>query len=165
MGIYSKHVLPHVIHFACGLKPNMRQREKVVPLASGEVLEIGVGSGLNLPFYDPSRVTRLWGLEPAAEMRRLAAGAVRRLPFKFEFIERPGEEIPLDANSVDTVLITYTLCTIPGAVVVAYLLLVVSDVRSRNGEPLDPDGQRSLDAHERRDAQRRANKGARGGGW
>jgi len=77
------------------------------------VLEIGVGSGLNLPFYDPSRITRLWGLEPSAEMRRLAEPAVDSLPFKFEFIDLPGEEIPLDANSVDTVLITYTLCTIP----------------------------------------------------
>lgn len=90
----------------------MRQREKVVPLASGEVLEIGVGSGLNFPFYDPGRVTKLWGLEPSAEMRRLAEGAVRSLPFKFEFIDLPGEEIPLDAKSVDTVLVTYTLCTI-----------------------------------------------------
>lgn len=113
MGIYAKYILPRVVHFACGLKPNMRQRAKVVPLASGEVLEIGVGSGLNLPFYDPGRVTRLWGLEPSAEMRRLAAGAVRTLPFEFEFIDLPGEEIPLDANSVDTVLVTYTLCTIP----------------------------------------------------
>jgi len=112
MGIYSKYILPRAVHFACSLKPNMRQREKVVPLASGEVLEIGVGSGLNFSFYDPSRVTKLWGLEPSAEMRRLAAGAVRSLPFQFEFIDLPGEEIPLDANSVDTVLVTYTLCTI-----------------------------------------------------
>jgi len=113
MGVYSKYILPRVVHFTCGQKPCMLQREKVVPLASGEVLEIGVGSGLNLPFYDPARVTRLWGLEPSVEMRRLAANAVRALPFKFEFIDLPGEEIPLDANSVDTVLITYTLCTIP----------------------------------------------------
>ena len=90
MGFYSKYILPHVIHFACGLKPNMRQREKVVPLASGEVLEIGVGSGLNLSYYDPSRVTKLWGLEPSAEMRRLAEGAVRSLPFNFEFLDLPG---------------------------------------------------------------------------
>ena len=113
MGIYAKYILPRAVHFTCGLKPNMRQREKVVPLASGEVLEIGVGSGLNFRFYDPSRVTKLWGLEPSVEMRRMAEGAVRSLPFKFEFIDLPGEEIPLDANSVDTVLTTYTLCTIP----------------------------------------------------
>ena len=113
MGIYSKYILPRAVHFTCSSKPNMRQREKIVPLANGEVLEIGVGSGLNFPFYDPSRVTKLWGLEPSAEMRRMAEGAVRSLPFKFEFIDLPGEEIPLDANSVDTVLVTYTLCTIP----------------------------------------------------
>jgi ubiquinone/menaquinone biosynthesis C-methylase UbiE len=113
MGIYSKYILPRAVHYTCSSKPNMRQREKVVPLASGEVLEIGVGSGLNFSFYDPSRVTKLWGLEPSAEMRRMAADMVRSLPFKFEFVDLPGEEIPLDANSVDTVLVTYTLCTIP----------------------------------------------------
>ncbi len=113
MGLYAKYVLPHIVHFTCSLEPNMRQRAKVVPLAGGEVLEIGVGSGLNLPFYDPTRVKKLWGLEPSAEMRRLAQRAVRSLSFEFEFIDLPGEEIPLDASSVDTVLVTYTLCTIP----------------------------------------------------
>jgi len=112
MGIYAKYILPRVVHLSCASSPCMRQREKVVPLASGEVLEIGLGSGLNLRYYDPSRVSRLWGLEPSAEMRGLAAHAVRALPFKFEFIDRPGEEIPLAASSVDTVLVTYTLCTI-----------------------------------------------------
>ena len=113
MGFYAKYILPRLVHFSCSTKPCMRQREKVVPLASGEVLEIGVGSGLNLPFYDSRRVTRLWGLEPAPEMRQLAGDAVRSLPFEFEFIDLPGEEIPLEANSVDTVVVTYTLCTIP----------------------------------------------------
>ena len=113
MGIYSKYVLPRVVHFTCSLKPNMRQREKVVPLATGEVLEIGLGSGLNLPFYDSTRVKKLWGLEPAEEMRRMAADAVRKLRFEFEFLDLPGEEIPLETDSVDTVLVTYTLCTIP----------------------------------------------------
>jgi ubiquinone/menaquinone biosynthesis C-methylase UbiE len=113
MGIYSKYVLPRVIDFACSLEPNMRQREKVVPLATGEVLEIGLGSGLNLPYYDSTRVKKLWGLEPAEPMRRMAAPAVRRLQFEFEFLDLPGEEIPLQTDSVDTVLVTYTLCTIP----------------------------------------------------
>jgi ubiquinone/menaquinone biosynthesis C-methylase UbiE len=113
MGIYSKYVLPRIVHFTCSLKPNMRQREKVVPLATGEVLEIGVGSGLNFPFYDSTRVKKLWGLEPAEEMRRMAADGVRALPFEFEFLDLPGEEIPLETDSVDTVLVSYTLCTIP----------------------------------------------------
>ena len=115
MGIYAKYILPRVVHYACSSKPNMRQREKVVPLASGDVLEIGVGSGLNFPYYDPGRVTKLWGLEPSAEMREMAAKPVRSLRFEFEFVDLPGEEIPLDVNSVDTVLVTYTLCTIPEA--------------------------------------------------
>ncbi|MCA9111467.1 MAG: hypothetical protein KDA52_16055, partial [Planctomycetaceae bacterium] len=72
MGLYSKYVLPHLQHLACGTRPIERQRQKVVPLAEGKVLEIGIGTGLNLPHYDRSKVTRLWGLEPAAEMRKKA---------------------------------------------------------------------------------------------
>ena len=113
MGLYSKYILPKVVHFACSLKPNMRQREKVVPLARGRVLEVGIGSGLNLRYYDDARVTRLWGLDPSLEMRRMAEEAARSVSFDVEFIGLPGEEIPLEDNSVDTVLITYTLCTIP----------------------------------------------------
>ena len=113
MALYSKYILPKVVHFACSLKPNMRQREKVVPLARGRVLEIGIGSGLNLPYYDATRVTRLWGLDPSLEMKRMAEEAARSMSFDVEFIGLPGEEIPLEDNSVDTVLITYTLCTIP----------------------------------------------------
>jgi ubiquinone/menaquinone biosynthesis C-methylase UbiE len=113
MGIYSKYVLPRLVDFTCGQKPIMKQREKVVPLATGEVLEIGVGSGLNLPYYDSTRVKKLWGLEPAEAMRRMAAPAVRALEFEFEFLDLPGEEIPLETGCVDTVVVTYTLCTIP----------------------------------------------------
>lgn len=113
MGLYSRYILPKVVHFTCGLKPSMRQREKVVPRARGRVLEVGIGSGLNLPFYDPAKVTKVWGLDPSLEMTRMAeriAGAVR---FDVEFISLPGDEIPLADDSVDTVLVTYTLCTIP----------------------------------------------------
>ena len=113
MGLYSKYILPKVVHFACSLKPNMRQREKVVPLARGRVLEVGIGSGLNLPYYDATRVTRLWGLDPSLEMKRMAEESARSMSFDVEFIGLPGEKILLEDNSVDTVLITYTLCTIP----------------------------------------------------
>ena len=113
MGLYSTYILPRVVHFTCGLKPAMRQREKIVPLARGRVLEVGIGSGLNLPFYDPARVSKVWGLDPAAEMRAMAQQAARSVPFEVEFIGLPGHEIPLADDSVDTVLVTYTLCTIP----------------------------------------------------
>lgn len=113
MGLYEQHVLPRIVHFACGLKPAMRQREKVVPRARGRVLELGIGSGLNLPFYDPGKVSKVWGLDPAPEMTRIAKRAVRSLAFEVEFIGLSAAEIPLEDDSVDTVVVTYTLCTIP----------------------------------------------------
>lgn len=113
MNVYADHVLPHLIHLACGTKPVSKQREKVVPAASGRVLEIGMGSGLNLPYYDRNRVERLWGLEPSDGMRRKAAKRLRRTDIPVEWLDLPGEEIPLDDDSVDTVVLTYTLCSIP----------------------------------------------------
>jgi SAM-dependent methyltransferase len=115
MGFYDKHILPKVVHFTCSMKPNMYQRRKVVPMAHGVVLEIGIGSGLNLPYYDPERVTRVLGLDPSPDMTRIAETAAGAVPFDVEFIGLPGEEIPLDTDSVDTVLMTYTLCSIPDA--------------------------------------------------
>lgn len=91
----------------------MRQREKVVPLARGLVLEIGIGSGLNFPYYDASKVSKLWGLDPSPQMTRMAQKAARSVRFEVEFIGLPSDEIPLEDNTVDTVLTTYTLCTIP----------------------------------------------------
>ena len=87
-----------------------------MPLAEGEVLEIGFGSGLNLPFYDAQKVHKIWGLEPAEGMRRKARPMVEASGLDIEFIDLPGENIPLEANSVDTVLVTYSLCTIEDAV-------------------------------------------------
>lgn len=115
MGFYAKHVLPHVVHLACGAKPNRRQRQKVVPLARGRVLEIGIGSGLNLDFYDSDHVEHVWGLDPSPEMWALAERSARKQAFEVEFIEAGAEHIPLEDGSVDTVVITYTLCTIPEA--------------------------------------------------
>lgn len=113
MGVYSEFVLPHLVHLACGLKPIMRQREKVVPLAQGCVLEVGVGTGLNLPYYDAGKVSKVIGLDPAPEMTRKAARVARRAGIEVEFINAPAETIPLASASVDTALVTYALCTIP----------------------------------------------------
>ena len=113
MGLYARYVLPRLVHLACSAEPNMRQRQKVVPQASGRVLEVGVGSGLNLSFYDPTRVTKVWALEPSPELRRMAKAAAAAASVDVEVIGLPAEEIPLEDASVDTVLITYTLCTIP----------------------------------------------------
>lgn len=113
MGLYSRYVLPRVVDFACGLKPAMRQRQKVVPLARGRVLEIGIGTGLNLSFYDAAKVSKVWGLDPAPEMTQIARQAAGALPFEVEFIHAPSDAVPLDDDSIDTVVVTYTLCTIP----------------------------------------------------
>jgi ubiquinone/menaquinone biosynthesis C-methylase UbiE len=116
MGFYDKHILPRVINCACGAKPVMKQREKVVPGATGTVLEIGIGSGRNLPFYDPAKVERLIGLDPSMECWALAAERAAHVDFEVEFIGLSGEQIPLEDDSVDTVVVTYALCTIPDPV-------------------------------------------------
>lgn len=116
MGFYESHILPRFINCACGAKPIMKQREKVVPLARGTVLEIGIGTGLNLPYYDPARVERLIGLDPSEESWELAGQRAAHLAFDVEFIGLPGEQIPLEDASVDTVLVTFALCTIPDPV-------------------------------------------------
>jgi SAM-dependent methyltransferase len=113
MGFYRKYILPRATHFACSLKPAMLQRGKVVPLASGRVLEIGIGSGLNLPFYAPGKVEHLWGLDPSRENWALLDGRRAPVDFDFEFLEASAEAIPLDTASADCVLLTYTLCTLP----------------------------------------------------
>jgi len=116
MGLYDRYVLPRFINCACSTKPMMKQREKVVPHASGTVLEIGIGTGLNLPYYDPAKVERLIGLDPSEESWKLAGERAAHLDFEVEFIGLPGEQIPLQDASVDTVLVTYALCTIPDPV-------------------------------------------------
>lgn len=113
MTFYEKHCLPHLIHFACGLQSIARQRRKVVPLVEGRVLEVGMGGALNLPFYDPGKVEFVWGLEPSEEMRKLARKNLMQSPIEVKWIALPAGEIPLDDGSVDSVLLTYTLCTIP----------------------------------------------------
>jgi ubiquinone/menaquinone biosynthesis C-methylase UbiE len=112
MGWYDDRILPKLVDLSCGTKPIHKQREKVVPLATGDVLEIGFGGGLNLPYYDRDQVRKVWGLEPSAGMRRRARKLIATTDIDVELIDLPGEEIPLLDNSVDTILVTYTLCTI-----------------------------------------------------
>ena len=112
MGIYDTYVLPHVVAVACGTGDVARQRRKVVPRATGRVLEVGMGPGLNLPFYDRAAVEFVWGLEPSEGMRRKAAPALEATDLDVRWLDLPGEEIPLDDNSADTVVLTYTLCSI-----------------------------------------------------
>jgi len=113
MSFYDDRVLPHLINLACGTKPTRKQREKIVPRAYGDVLEVGFGSGLNLPWYDRAKVRRIWGLEPAPGMRKLARPNIEAAGLDVELIDLPGEEIPLGDDTVDSVVVTYTLCTIP----------------------------------------------------
>ena len=113
MGFYDCHILPLLLGTVMGAKPITYQRKKVVPRAEGRVLEVGFGAGHNLPFYDPAKVTHLWALEPSLELRARAAERVAANTIPIEFLDLPGEEIPLEDESVDNVLITYTMCTIP----------------------------------------------------
>jgi SAM-dependent methyltransferase len=112
VSFYERRILPRLINFACGTELITRQRRKLIPLAQGVVLEIGLGSGLNLPFYDRTRVSSLLGVEPSEKLREMSRrNADDLLPL--ELIGLSGEAIPLDDRSVDTVVSTYTLCTIP----------------------------------------------------
>ncbi|MAY36472.1 MAG: SAM-dependent methyltransferase [Spongiibacteraceae bacterium] len=113
MSFYEQHILPHVIDFACGDKVIMEQRQHVLAAAEGRVLEVGMGSGLNLRYYNPDKVDFVWGLEPSDGMRKKAQKNLQQSPVQVEWLGLPGEEVPLDSHSADTVVLTFTLCTIP----------------------------------------------------
>ncbi|MFW5661077.1 MAG: class I SAM-dependent methyltransferase [Oceanicaulis sp.] len=115
MSFYENHVLPHLIGLACGAPQIMRKRSQIVPAAQGRVLEVGFGAGPNLEFYDPDKVSLLFALEPSEGMRRKAAKALAQSPVETEVIDLSAEQIPLDDDSMDTVVLTYTACTIPDA--------------------------------------------------
>lgn len=116
MGFYDRHILPRLLNCACGVKPIRYQRRKVVPWAEGRVLELGIGPGLNLPFYDPARVSAVIGIDPSPELRPYAEAAARQVPFPVEYHVTTAEAMPVERGSIDTAVITYTLCTIPDAV-------------------------------------------------
>ncbi len=110
---YEKHLLPYLVDLACGLKPVRLQREKVIPLAQGNVLEIGIGTGLNLAHYDQAKVTKLTGVDPGVAMHRLARKRSARAGLAVELVGLSAESLPFEVGTFDTVVVTYALCTIP----------------------------------------------------
>jgi len=114
--LYDTHLLPWLLDWACGVRPVSRQRAKIVPQARGRVLEIGIGTGLNLPHYDKSQVSELIGLDPGTELHRLARQRSREAGVDVELVGLSAERIPYPDASFDTVVMTYTLCTIPDPV-------------------------------------------------
>ena len=115
MGFYSDKVVPRLVTCACGTKPILKQREKVVPQARGRVLEIGMGAGHNLPYYRAEQVERIVGIDPCSTSWALAQPRATSLGVPLEFIEGSAESIPLPDEEFDTVLMTYSLCTISDA--------------------------------------------------
>jgi ubiquinone/menaquinone biosynthesis C-methylase UbiE len=114
MGFYSDIILPKLCDFAMRNKQLVPFRERVIGAAEGRVLEIGVGSGRNLPFYLPP-VREVLALEPAPRLVAMARSASRATVMPVRFLEASAEAIPLDQHSVDTIVTTWTLCSIPQA--------------------------------------------------
>ncbi|SRR5713226_1908016 len=130
MPFYRDHIYPRLVSALGDPKPIREVRQRMIPLAQGEVLEIGVGPGVNFVLYDPKKVSKVYALEPNPGMIRLAEQH-RRTELNVEFLDLPGERIPLGDGSVDTVVSTFTLCTIPG----------VADAIRGIGRVLRPGGQ------------------------
>jgi len=116
VSFYKERIYPHLVSALGNPKPIAEIRKRIVPLAQGDVLEIGVGPGVNFPHYDSARVKKVYALEPNLGMWRRADKQRRNTNLEVEFLDLPGERIPLADMSVDTVVSTFTLCTIPGVV-------------------------------------------------
>lgn len=112
MSFYGTYIVPHLVHLAMRNRRLLPYRERTISAAEGRVLEIGIGSGLNLPLYG-GRVKEVIGLEPAPRLISMAHDRSRRVSLPVRFIEGSAETIPLEGSSIDTVVTTWTLCTIP----------------------------------------------------
>jgi len=110
--LWNRHVMPRLIGCACASKPIMKQRAKVVPKAAGKVLELGIGGGLNLAFYDPAKVTGVFGVDPSAELRARAMQAPRPEGLSVDIRDGVGEALPFETASFDCVVCTFTLCSV-----------------------------------------------------
>lgn len=111
MSIYARQVLPRLLDLAMRHRLASEHRAKLVPRASGTVVEIGIGSGLNLAHYTEA-VTRVHGVDPSAELLAMARERARGRPFELSLDEKPAEALPLDDASADTAVCTWTLCSV-----------------------------------------------------
>jgi ubiquinone/menaquinone biosynthesis C-methylase UbiE len=112
-GWYDRYVLPRVLEITCGTKPIRKQRQKVVPLAHGDVLEIGIGTALNVPFYEKAKIRRIVGVDPALQMHPLALRRIKASGLDVELVGLSAEKLPLEDRTFDSVVCTYSLCSIP----------------------------------------------------
>lgn len=112
MGFYARHIGPRFVTCLCSMRDISKERELVIPSASGVVLEIGIGPGFNLELYDKSRVTKVIGVDPVSAFVGLGAERYQRSPVPLEIIEAPAEQLPLADRSIDTAVVTYTLCSV-----------------------------------------------------
>ncbi len=142
MGFYHERILPHLINLAMRQQSLTAYRERIVPAAEGCVLEIGIGSGLNLPFYSP-KVQRVVGLDPSQKLLVMARAAPRPEFLPIECIEGSAEQIPVESESFDTVVTTWTLCSIPEA---GRALREMRRVLKRGGNLLFVEHGRAADA-------------------
>lgn len=110
--LYERLVLPRLLTCACSSRPVMRQRQKVVPFAAGRVLELGIGMGMNLAFYDPIKVTSVTGVDPAPELRAIAEAAPRDPRLKVKVEDGTAEALPFEDGTFDCVVCTFTLCSV-----------------------------------------------------
>ena len=119
MGIYAKYVLPRLINLAMRNKDMTRLRSESIPQAHGDVLEIGIGSGLNLPFYS-SAVHHVYGVDPSIELQQMASKSKQASAesIKVTFFRQSAEDaLPLEDSSIDTIVMTWSLCSIPNPAV------------------------------------------------
>ena len=113
MNWYERYILPPLTHCACGTRLLRKRRAELVAAARGNVLEVGIGSGLNVEHYDASRINSLTGIDPSTGMLDYARRRLRTTPFKVELMPVSAEQIPLENASFDTIVVTFSLCTIP----------------------------------------------------
>jgi ubiquinone/menaquinone biosynthesis C-methylase UbiE len=112
MSIYSRYIGPKLVSCLCSMDDITAERERIIPLASGVVLEIGMGPGLNLPLYNPLAVTKVIGVDPNDAFLHLGTTRHRNSRVPLEIVRAPAEVLPLSDDTIDTAVITYTLCSV-----------------------------------------------------